>query len=144
MINLFPRIGWEARLADHDGILDASEAEARRLGVEEIARYMLFANEAPLIEPIQGVSSFTDTFPTRGPRDRQGRSLRDFDLRTRLFRYPLSFMIYSDLFDGLPNEIRRGVYGRLLHGLEGRADGEVILAIVRKTKAGLPESWLPH
>jgi hypothetical protein len=124
--------------------LDASEAEARRLGVEEIARYMLFADEAPLIEPIQGVSSFTDTFPTRGPRDRQGRSLRDFDLRTRLFRYPLSFMIYSDLFDGLPDGVRRGVYGRLRDGLKGRADGEVILAIVRETKAGLPESWLPR
>jgi hypothetical protein len=90
------------------------------------------------------VSSFTDTCPTRGPRDRQGRSLRDFDLRTRLFRYPLSFMIYSDLFDGLPDGVRRGVYGRLRDGLEGRADGEVILAIVRETKAGLPESWLPR
>jgi len=144
MINLFTRIGWEARLADDDGILDASETEARRVGVEEIARYMLFADEAPLLEPIQGVSSFTDSFPTRGPRDRQGRSLRDFDLRTRLFRYPLSFMIYSDLFDGLPDGVRRGVYGRLWDGLEGRVDGEVILTIVRETKAGLPESWLPR
>ncbi len=144
MINLLTRIGWEARLADHDGILDATEAEARRLGVEEIARYMLFTDEAPLIEPVQGVSTFTDTFPTRGPRDSQGRSLRDFDLRIRLFRYPLSFMIYSDLFDGLPDGVRRGVYERLRDGLEGRADGEVILAIVRETKAGLPESWLPE
>ncbi|MEO2198582.1 MAG: hypothetical protein ABGY72_21200 [bacterium] len=144
MINLLTRIGWEARLADHDGILDAKETDARRLGVEEIARYMLFADEAPLVEPVQGVSSFTDTFPTRGPRDSQDRSLRDFDLRTRLFRYPLSFMIYSDLFDGLPDGVRRGVYGRLRDGLEGRADGEVILAIVRETKAGLPESWLPR
>jgi hypothetical protein len=151
MINLFTRIGWEARLADHDGTLDVDEAVARRAGIEEIVRYMVFADEAPLSDPIAGVSSFTETFPARGPRDRRGRSLRDFDLQTRLFRYPLSFMIYSDLFDGLPDVIRDGVYARLLVVLKGRADGferlppvdgAVILAIVRETKSGLPESWL--
>ncbi len=151
MINLFTRIGWEARLAEHDGTFDASEAVARRAGIEEIVRYMLFADEAPLTEPIQGVSSFTETFSIRGPRDSQGRSLRDFDLRTRLFRYPLSFMIYSDLFDGLGDAIRNGVYERLQEVLDGRADGfqrlrpednEAILRIVRETKTGLPESWL--
>lgn len=144
MINLFTRIGWEARLADHDGALDADEAAARRAGIEEIVRYMMFAEEAPLSEPIAGVSSFTGTFPTRGPRDSQGRSLRDFDLQTRLFRYPLSFMVYSDLFDGLPEAIRDGVYARLLAVLEGRADGAAILTIMRETKSGLPESWRPR
>jgi hypothetical protein len=151
MINLFTRIGWEARLADDDGTLDVDEAVARRAGIEEVVRYMVFADEAPLSEPIAGVSSFTETFPTRGPSDAQGRSLRDFDLQTRLFRHPLSFMIYSDLFDGLPDAIRDGVYARLLVVLEGRADGyerllpvdgAAILSILRETKSGLPESWL--
>jgi hypothetical protein len=151
MINLFTRMGWEARLANHDGVLDEDEAGARRAGIEELVRYMLFADEAPLSGPIAGVSSFTDTFGSRGPRDRQRRSLRDFDLRTRLFRYPLSFMIYSDLFDGLPEVIRDGVYARLLDVLEGGASGferlrpadrAAILTIVRETKTGLPETWL--
>jgi hypothetical protein len=151
MINLFTRIGWEARLADHDGTLDVEEAVARRAGIEEIVRYMVFADEAPLSGPIAGVSSFTETFPTRGPSDPEGRSLRDFDLETRLFSYPLSFMIYSDLFDGLPEAIREGVYARLLVVLEGRADGferllaedgAAVLAIVQETKRGLPEAWL--
>ena len=151
MINLLTRIGWEARLADHDGVLNEEEAVARQAGIDELVRYMVFADEAPLSGPIAGVSSFTETFGTRGPRDGQNRSLRDFDLRTRLFRYPLSFMIYSELFDGLPDAIRDGVYARLLDVLEGRASGlerlrqadrSAILGIVRETKTGLPETWL--
>ncbi|MGA3239889.1 MAG: hypothetical protein ABSG03_26740 [Bryobacteraceae bacterium] len=42
---------------------------------------------------VHGVSQFTQSFAQRRPRDRQGRSLRDFDLEHRLFRYPLSFLI---------------------------------------------------
>ena len=53
-------------------------------------------------DPIEGNSTFTKTFPERGPRDKKGRSLRDFDLQTRLFRYPLSYMIYSAAFEGMP------------------------------------------
>ena len=39
-----------------------------------------------------------------GCGDVAGRSLRDFDLTTRLFKYPCSFLIYSPQFDGLPDE----------------------------------------
>ena len=113
LINLFTRVGWEARIAEHDGLLNETEAAERRSGVDEIVRYMLFADEPPLRNPIQGVSTFSETFPTRGPRDRRGRSLRDLDLRTRLFRYPLSYMVYSDLFGGLPDPVRASVFERL-------------------------------
>jgi hypothetical protein len=64
--------------------------------------YMLFVDEAPLRDPIKGVSTFTTTFPQRGPRDKQGRSLRDFDLNKRLFRYPLSYMIYTQMLMRCP------------------------------------------
>ena len=95
---------------------------------------------------------FTETFPARGPRDKQGRSLRDFDLKTRLFRYPLSYMIYSDLFDGMPPQIQERVYRRLYDILTGAdtsqkyaalspADRPTGLAILRETKAGLPDYW---
>jgi len=152
MINLFTRAGWEARIAEHDGLLNETEAAARRRSVDEIVRYMLFADEAPLSDPIQGVSTFTETFPTRGPRDRRGRSLRDLDLRTRLFRYPLSYMVYSDLFDGLPDPVRALVYERLFEVLRGDAatdrfdrlparDRQAILEILWETKPGLPAYW---
>src|SRR6185436_17497540 len=65
----------------------------------------------------EGVSSFTRTFAERGPRDHKGRSLREFDLRTRLFRYPLSYMVYDAAFDALPGPILDQVYRRLFDAL---------------------------
>jgi hypothetical protein len=105
--------------------------------IEEIIRYMLFEDEVKLTSPIRGVSSFTQTFPRRGPRDSKGRSLRDFDLQTRLFRYPLSYMIYSELFDAMKPEARERVY----RGLYGKLKGTEAAEILRETKPGLPDYW---
>ena len=125
MTNLITRVGWDARLGVPDARLDAE--------IGEMVAYMLFADEAPLKEPIRGVSSFTKTFPQRGP-------LREFDLTTRLFRYPLSYMIYSEAFDALPARARDRVYRKLFDALtrSGRND---ILRILRETKPDLPAYW---
>jgi hypothetical protein len=115
----------------------------------------LFADEEPLTAPVKGVSTFTQTFSQRGPRDHQGRGLRDFDLKTRLFRYPLSYMIYSPAFDGMPPTVRERVYQRLYNVLTGKGqspefarlsaeDRTAILEIVRETKQGLPAYWTAH
>jgi hypothetical protein len=129
MTNLLTRLSWEARIDSLDPGLASR--------IEEVARYMLFLDEVPLREKVRGVSSFTETFPRRGPRDRHGRSLRDFDLDRRLFRYPLSYMVYSHQFDGLPTAVGERLSRRLYELLpeEGRQE---ILAIVRDTKPGLP------
>ena len=118
----------------------------------EVVSYMLFANEARILEPIAGVSTFTKTFPERGPRDKQGRSLRDFDLKTRLFRYPLSYMLYSPVFDALPEAAKTLLYRRIYDVLAGKDSGAefkqltaeerlAILQIVRETKPDLPKYW---
>ncbi len=130
MTNFITRLGWKARIGE--GSIDSD--------LEALVRYMLFTDEAPLREPVEGVSTFTKTFPERGPRDRQGRSLRDFDLQTRLFRYPLSYMIYSRAFDALPQPVRTRVYRRLRDELAARNRLDII-AIVRDTKKGLPDFW---
>jgi hypothetical protein len=120
--------------------------------IEALVAYMLFAGEVPLRDPVEGVSPFARTFPERGPRDHQGRSLREFDLQTRLFRYPLSYMIYSEAFDALPAAARARVYGRLHDVLSGAdrnpeyarltpGDRRAILEIVRDTKKDLPAVW---
>ena len=106
MTNFFTRLAWEARMGESaQKDLDAD--------IEATVAYMLFTDEAPLREPIEGVSTFTKTFPERGPRDSRGRGLRDFDLRTRLFRYPLSYMIYSAQFQALPAAVRDRIYAKL-------------------------------
>jgi hypothetical protein len=113
---------------------------------------MLFADETPLPAPIEGVSTFTKTFPERGPRDRRGRSLRDFDLQTRLFRYPLSYLVYSAQFDALPDSVRNRVYRSLYTILSGAdqspkfarvsaTDRKSVLEILRETKPNLPDYW---
>jgi len=129
MTNLITRLSWEARITP--------EGDALGPRIEEVARYMLFLDEVPLRGAIRGVSSFTETFPKRGPRDGKGRSLRDFDLERRLFRYPLSYMVYSRHFDGLPAAVREGLCRRL-YELSLGEERQAIREILRDTKPGLP------
>ena len=131
MTNLMIRAGWEWRTG-----------EVSPKTIDDLVSYMTFADEMPIKEPIEGVSTFTKTFPQRGPRDKKGRSLRDFDLKTRLFRYPLSYMIYSETFDAMPAAVREEVYRKIFDGLNGKDPGRrAAIEIVRETKTGVPPHW---
>jgi hypothetical protein len=112
--NLITRAGWEHRI----GSPHVREA------VNELVDYLLFVDEAPLPHPVKGASGFAEKFAAQGPRDRQGRSLREFDLTTRLMRYPLSYMIYSPGFAGLPPQVKTMVRARLDDILSGRHTGK--------------------
>jgi hypothetical protein len=147
MTNLITRAGWEARVAQAEPGADAA-GRVREAAVE-LANYMLFGYETPLSGPVSGSTGFAKVFAAAGPRDPQGRSLRDFDLRRRLFRYPCSYMIYSEAFDALPRAVRDAVYERMWEVLSGRdtqprhahlsaADRRAIVEILRATKKDLP------
>lgn len=133
-MNLLTRLGWETRVAAAESRLDFSAGELRDL-VHETADYLLFADEAVLPAPVQGVTGFARAFGARGPRDRQGRSLRELDLQTRLFRYRCSYMIYSAAFDALPAPARAAVYARMQAVLGARGDREV-MDILDDTRKG--------
>jgi hypothetical protein len=137
MLNLLTRLGWEARIAEHAGGTGGTGLDGR---IREVVRYMLFEDEAPLQSPVAGVSSFAKTFAARGPFDPQGRSLRQFDLKRRLFSYPMSYLIYSRTFDALPADVRARIYRQLHDALSAKRATE-ILEIVRDTKDGLPAYW---
>ncbi len=93
---------------------DADETSVRlSAAVDALVGAMLFAQEAPLDAPVRGTTTFAADFAKLGPFDAKGRTLREFDLRTRLFRYPMSFLVYSESFDALPDVARRMVYRRL-------------------------------
>lgn len=110
--------------------------------VDRLVRYLTFADEFKLTSPIKGVSTFTETFPQRGPRDSQGRSLRDFDLKTKVFKYPLSYMIYTDIFDTMYPAAKERVLRGLYDVLSGPGeDRRAALEIVRETKPNLPDYW---
>jgi len=119
---------------------------------EPLIRYFLFIEEATLTAPVQGSTDYAKQFEALGPLDKAGRSLRDFDLKTRMFRYPCSYLIYSESFNRLPDEAKQYTYGRLLEILLGKdvspeyaklttADRQAILSILRETKADLPDEW---
>jgi hypothetical protein len=115
---------------------------------ELLVRALLFSGAAAFTEPIAGTSTFAKDFSTRGPQDKQGRSLRDLDLNHRLLRYPLSYLIYSKSFDEMPGTVKDYVTRRLHEVLTGQdqtaefkhlsvEDRQAILEIVRETKPGL-------
>ncbi len=119
---------------------------------EALVKYLLFCGEAPITSKLQGTTTFADEFSQRGPRDSKGRSLRDFDLERRLFKYPCSYLIYSRSFDALPAEAKDVVLRRMWEVLSGADrsrefehlsddDRTAILEILRETKPGLPAEW---
>jgi len=113
---------------------------------------MLFKDEILLTDTITGTSGFAKHFSSLGARDHQGRSLRELNLNTHLFTYPLSYLIYSPQFDALPEAMLDYVYLRLWNILIGKADrsdypfltdeiSKDIRDILLDTKTDLPEYW---
>ena len=152
MQNLLTRVAWQARVAEatRPGAPLANAGLAADLA--DLVDYMTFVDEVRLPGAVEGVSTFAATFAARGPTDAQGRSLREFDLRTRLFRYPVSYLIQSPAFDALPDTVRtdiyRRVYARLTDpsgdsrpGGPSPADRRAAVAIIRETTRAVPPFW---
>jgi hypothetical protein len=164
MHNRLTRANFQTRLALHDEAefnkalsrpADyRSDSTIRRIknAGEPVVKYLLFCEETQLTDPIKGTSGFTEEFAKRGPRDAKGRSLRDFDLKRRLFAYPCSYVIYTEAFDSLPAPVKDYVLRRLWEVLSGKdtskefahlsaADRQAVLEILRATKPNLPDYW---
>jgi hypothetical protein len=136
MHNLLTLANYETRLAiayDQslnkalDRPVDYQSASTQRrimAAAEKVVRYMLFSDEPRLPSPIQGTSKFAEQFAHRGPRDRHGRSLRDFNLKTRLFKYPCSYLVYSASFKQLPAPVRQHISKRLRLILSGQDESK--------------------
>ena len=166
MINLLTRVGWDVRFALYEeraaqqlltGLPGNGGGLATRLlreGSENLVDYLLFVDEAPLKGRIEGSSGFAEKFTALGPRDRKGRSLREFDLHRRLMRYPCSYIIYAEAFDELPAAAKDAIYKQMWGILSGAdrdqkyarlslADRQAIVEILRDTKPGLPDYFQP-
>ena len=163
MHNYITLANFETRHAQHyDRIMNKalgrpedyqSESTGRRIvsAAEKLVRYMLLVDEFQLTSPVKGVSEFAAEFSSLGPLDSQDRSLRQLDLSSRLFKYPCSYLIYSDAFDSLPALVKQEVYRRLLEVLSGSdqdaqfehlssADRTAIREILTDTKPDFPSS----
>ena len=120
---------------------------------EKVLRALLYCEEAALPDGgVDGGPAFQEAFRATRKATPDGRSLKDFQLLTRLFKYRCSYLIYSRTWDALPDKFRALLYSRLHLILTAKepvpgyahlnaAERADILAILRATKPGLPESW---
>ncbi len=152
--NRILQASYRARTAFHldKGSLSAARYAELDEQARSLVRYLLFADEVPLpAGGIAGDAAFKADFLAKR-RAVQGASLRDFDLRTRLFRNRCSYMIYSPEFEGLPARMKQHIYLRLREALSlenpvkdyaylPAGEKQAIHAILKGTLTDLPAGW---
>lgn len=146
-VNLIAEAAYRARTYRHiDGqqLSAAHDAELDRQALR-LTRYLLFADEAKLPPGAVADSAFKKDFLKSRRTASGGRSLKDFDLETRLFRYRCSYMIYSTAFQGLPRDLKQRVYRFLRKALDGSdANFAYLPAEERRAIATILRETLPE
>ena len=148
-INLLTRLNWEARVAAAGTSAAGAPEPAIGKLANELADYLLFLSEQPPSVPLIARDGFAASLEPQAPKDSQGRSLAQLDLNTRLMRYPCSYMVYAEAFDGLPAAVKQLVYARMIDVLSSpdqrvsdarvsAADRRAVLEILRETKPDFP------
>jgi len=138
-------LGHQTHLHNLIALARFREAAEQETLAERIVRTMFFVDAAPLTDRVSGATTYGTEFMKLGPFDSRRRSLRELDLNTRLFRYPLSYLIYSKAFDALPANMKTHAYRRMWEVLTGKerstafahisdADRQAILEILQQTK----------
>lgn len=160
-LNLINRANYRVRLVMHDEGVDPNDpdAELPERVVQEILRHapavvrnFLFMSKAALEGPLAGNSGFAAYFEELGPRDKQGRSLREFDGHKRLFKYSCSYMIYSPSFTALPPAFKQEAFRMLFDILTTMTltedythlmatDKKAIYEILKSTVPDLSNVW---
>jgi len=154
-VNRVVEASYRARTALHASGGKLSDAQSGELGAqaEIITRYLLFADEAPLPSGgVEGDGAYKTDFLRTRRATADGISLKDFELRTRIFKHRCSYMIYSPVFAGLPAAMKLRVYQRLREALsleKPRQDyaylpapeKQAIRRILKATLADLPGEW---
>lgn len=121
---------------------------------QNIVRELFFVDEAPLeIDGIEGSAEFAAAFMKNRKISSNGRSLKDLRLYRRIFKYRCSYVIYSEVFEFLPANLKAEVY-RVMHKSLAPFSGSSltkhmslsekkrIKEILRDTKADLPDYWM--
>jgi hypothetical protein len=118
--NRITRLNYDSRM------LLEREPEPAQAELDKLIRPLLdslfMANETPLTDKVEGTSGYQQYFASQGPADAQGRSLRELDLQTRTFRYPLSYLIYSPAIKALATPVRERLFRQISAVLNNAAD----------------------
>ena len=123
-VNAMTAALYLARESETPGAPPSPAPDASKAGADldeaarRIVRYFLFADEAALPPgAVPKDEAFIRDFTRNRRADSQGRSLKDLDLGTRLFRYRCSYLIYTPLWRGLPAAVKDRAWKRLAEAL---------------------------
>ena len=140
-------------LDEGHGKVPSSAQEDFEKCADELARYILFVDEAKLpVEGVTGDPAFVSEFQRNKKAIAGGASLKDFDLRNRIFKYRCSYMLYTDSWMRLPQILKERVYYKMAEGLRDARpnpayaclppeEKRAIRAILKETLPGLPAWW---
>ena len=97
----------------------AAQATAYEDAARMLTRYILFADEAALpANGIVGDPEYAQEFLQKKKAASNGLSLRDLDLRHHMFRNRCSYMIYTPLWQALPDVVKSRVYHQMAAALQ--------------------------
>ena len=131
-------------------VFKVDEARKERLAPEQVEKVikdygepiietMFFSGAAPFEDPIQGTTTFASEFAAAGKRDSKGRSLKDLDLKTRLMKYPLSYIVYTDSFKKMPANLKAYVDRRFREVLSGEDKSAAFAHLSASDRAAISE-----
>ena len=153
-VNRVVEAGYRARTYLHYDGARLTPAHAALLDEQArlLTRYLLFADEAPLLPGMTVDAAFKADFLKTRRAVPGGASLKDFDLQTRMFRNRCSYMIYNPIFTALPRELKQRIYAQLgsalsttkpnaEYGYLPAAEKQVIRTILKATLTDLPSLW---
>ena len=133
--NKLSRLNFESLTRIHEQG-DISDSELEEF-VTPLVESLFMLHEVPLTDTVVGSSGFTEYFQSLGPEDSEGRSLRELDLKKRTFKYPLSYLIYSDAIAALPEKVKKFLYQKIRLILAGEANEEVFSALSETDRAAI-------
>lgn len=137
---------------ENKGMLGAEAKAEVEERAQELAHYAMFADEAKFpAKGMVGDPKFAEDFLRDRKATRAGLSLRDLDLKTRIFKHRCSFMLYTDSWRAAPRELKDRVYYHMALYLRDQPDAQhahippaerlAIRSILKETMTDLPSWW---
>lgn len=145
--NMITRVNYDVRnllVREFTSVMNESEiSQETKTRITEITEplveAMFMVGEAEITDSMNGNTAYRNNFEVRGPVDSKGRSLRQLDLESRLFRYPLSYLVYSSEFKALPGLAKEMIYNRFSAILNGNDNSDSFSHIDENDKLAIYE-----
>ncbi len=131
----------DALLKREEPISDSTKRRIKHAS-DKVLKYMFFADEADLPKVDLSQSEMAAEFQERGPKDSKGRSLYQLRMNRRMFRYPFSYIVYTDTFNDLPREALDYLWPEIERILDPATRPEGYSHISRRDKIAIKEILL--